>query len=461
MNPLLFRLSWVVLALLTACGKESSADPRAKHLVLLTVDTVRADRLGCYGGPNPASPTVDRLAEQGVLFEHAYTPRGLTLPSMATFFTSKYPEEHGVTDNKKRLRPDEVLLAELLRESGFRNRAYVATLILRPERCNIEQGFLPGTYALVADEVQMTRDAVRFLDNKFGKTERREFLWVHYLAPHAPYKPPKWLQHQFTDPAYEGPDGSRKSLDGIYVNQVELEEEQRRHIEGLYDESIRFTDDAIGQILEALDRTGVRDETLVVFASDHGEDLYSHNYYYYHGNSIYRSCTQVPLIFQQSGQVAVGHRVSEMVSTLDFLPTVLGWLGIEDTGTGRRGIDLGPWLRGEEADGRPLIFSQWDSTIFSARDQNWSYIWNPQDHTPSGPPEEGEYPIETEELYDLSNDPDEQFNVASSHSKIVERLKRAVQRWRSELQVRRGEDAELTEELLQDLRELGYLEDGP
>ena len=448
-------------ALLLGCS--AGETPRAKHLLLVTVDTLRADRLGCYGGPNRPSPTIDALAAEGVRFEHAFVPRAMTLPSMTTFFTSRYLDEHGVLDNRMIVGEGEVLLAEHLAAAGFRTRGWNASRVLAPQRSHIEQGFGPESYQYVADERRMTEQAGAFLRDEFGRDGRREFLWLHYMRPHKPYKPPPPFDRRFVDPDYRGrQDGSSANLDRIYVEREALAPEDRRHIEAIYDGTIAYVDSLLKELLAALEASGQARDTLVVFAADHGEDLYSHNFYYYHANSVYRSSTQVPLLFRQPGAVRSGAVLPGIVESVDLVPTLLRWLAVPPLAgaEGWRGRDLSPLLRGDAGAApapRELTVAQWGHQIYAIRGRRWLYVDNPGRVAPDGPPAAGRYPIAQQELYDLDADPDEQVNVIGAHPEEAQKLRAALERWKGGLA--RGEAAvDESDERKAELEALGYIE---
>lgn len=467
--PLAYAL--LLALLLPACGADDDAAPRAKHLVFLTVDTLRRDRLGCYGGENQPSPNIDRLAAEGALFLDAFTPRGMTLPSFASYFTSKYPTQHGVVDNLKQIPAEEYTLAERLADAGFHNRAFNASGVLKPGRGGVEQGYEPRAYTYIEDERELTNRAEYYLRNKFGQDGRREFLWVHYMNPHKPYEPPGSFATKFTDPDYAGGfDGSSESLDRIFVEQLELTDADRRHIEGLYDGTIAFVDECVGRLLAALADSGHAEDTLVVFASDHGEDLYSHNRYYYHANSIYSATTALALAFHQPGEVAP-QRVRGLVENVDFMPTVLAWLGVDPTAGGGapgQGVDLGPVLRGEQDVRRDFAIAftgqyahDADSGrtrgVFSARNLDWHYVWNPDLLVPGFPPEGRDYLIPRAQLFHVAEDPDEQVDLSGQRPEPEAALRRAIDSFLS----RYVDDPEvpdyLTADKIDELHQQGYI----
>lgn len=434
--------------------------------MFITVDTLRADRLGCYGGPNPTSPAIDRLAAEGTLFVDAYAQRGMTLASMTTFFTSKYPSEHGVLNNTKQISADEWMVAERLAAAGFHARAFNSSGVLDPGRGNqIDQGYKAGTYSMVLDERQMTRQVVEYLQRKFGKDGRREYVWVHFMNPHKPYDPPPPYDKRF-DPDYTGTfDGESDTLDRTFVEKTRLEPRDRRHVEALYDGQVALVDDCVAEILAALEAGGLAKDTLVVFSADHGEDLYSHHCYWYHGSSVYRSTLRIPLVFRQPGAVLPGQRLDGIVESVDFAPTVLSWLGLDaGPGPGKdarlRGIDLSPALLEGGSLKKDFAFGQYDEDIFTVRNKEWMLVDNPTRFHPKQPPLEGDYPVEPLELYHVAEDPDEQVNVAERNPEVVARLRRVLQVWRGSL--RDGSAAENEDpNMLRELMAQGYLGGAP
>ena len=455
---------------LLGAGCSEAPPPRAKHLVLITVDTLRTDRLGCYGGPNRCSPFLDDLASRGVRFENAYCQRGMTLPSMASWFTSKYVAEHGVLDNKRPVPESEHLLAERLAEAGFRTRAFNATPVLDVES-GIAQGFEPGDYRMFPDEREMTRSAARYINQRFGKQDQRDFLWVHFMNPHKPYSPPAPYGVTFLS----GPrdvDTHPDRLDRIYVEQTALSERDRTDIEAVYDGTIAFVNDQVAKIVKSLEKRGLLEETLLVFSADHGEDLYSHNNYFWHANSVYRATTWVPFFAVQPGTIPAERVEDGLIETVDFLPTVLNWLGVEsdETHASRpRGHDLTEVLLGNTRPRRDSALSELDvvnplsecgdeGAIWALRTREWSFVLNKAELYPDNPPQEGFYPIGQQELYDLRVDGDEQLDVIADHPDVADRMYKALAARLDDL-VFTQVDEELSDERLAELAKLGYLDD--
>ena len=369
------------------------------NVVLITLDTARADALGAYGQPRPTSPHIDRLAAEGVLFEQVLASTPSTLPSHATIFTGKLPFVHGVRSNLGYvLSEDNVTLAEVLTRNGYRTGAEVATPVLRRDR-RLDQGFgryrdpqglgveprtaVPAGDAageaselLVRLAADITRHGIDFIREN---AKRRFFLWLHYFDPHRPYSAPEIFNRRIPDSPY--------------------------HAE------IAYADAQIGLVVDELRRLGLKDRTLVILTSDHGEGLgdheeATHSYY------VYETTMRVPLIFWGPPPLVTGARVESLARTADIAPTILDLVGLPPL-EGVQGVSLRPLLVGEETDldltgyGESIeMYTTFNaSPLRVVRDSRWKYIHkvNP-------------------EFYDLREDPDERANLASRETEQVARL---------------------------------------
>jgi len=273
------------------------------NLCLITLDTTRADRLGCYGNKDIATPHLDKLANTGVLFTHAYSPTPVTLPAHSSIMTGLYPYHHGARVNAlNRLNEKQETLAEILAGAGYETAAFVSAHVLDPQY-GIAQGF--ATYDI---EVATTsehwsavaeRSADKTIDQAIGWLRGQPhgdapfFLWVHLFDPHWEYKPPAPFAEQYAHYQYDG--------------------------------EIAFMDEQIGRLLAALGEIGAADRTLVVTVGDHGESLGQHAEAT-HGTFVYDATLHVPMIFNYRGDAGV--RVDRPASLIDVLPTTLALLGV-------------------------------------------------------------------------------------------------------------------------------------
>ncbi len=432
----------------------AQARPIGPNLLFITIDTLRADRLGCYGHPAPTSPTIDRLAGSGTRFEHCYAQRGLTWPSLTSIMTSLYPKTHGVLKNQWPLDGQFITLAEILKEQGYRTGAFLANFYYAPNR-----GFEVKKGGEVGDlDKTVTRDAMDWLGTLDPKRDRF-FMWVHYKNPHDPYTPPADMVSLF-DSTYTGPfDGSRSVLDSIYVNRIDLDERDLAYINALYDAEIRTTDGYIDRLLKKLDRMGLTDSTLIVFGADHGEELYEHNYYFFHSCSMYDGVLRIPLIFNWPKVIPQGKVIEHQVESIDIVPTILELLKVP-LRPEFEGQSAVPLIFGATNGASRPVFAERAGAIFSIRTPEWKYIYNPDGyHTYCSRSDDdvgAGYLIAAEELYDVRRDRKELNNVVDDHRQVALELRAQILEWLN-TNKRQHKEHKLTKEAEERLRALGYI----
>jgi arylsulfatase A-like enzyme len=331
----------VVLALVCLClGISCVTEQEPLNVVLIGVDTLRPDHLGCYGYPRSTSPNVDRLADQGVRFENVVSQAPWTLPSFATVLTSLYPTQHGAgivgsgtSHFGTSMRTSFPPLAMTLLKAGYTTGAIINGPALSPEY-GVDRGFefydgVKDWQARPADRV--TLDALKWIDEQRDKPF---FLFVHYFDPHVPYEPPPPYDEIF-DPGYRGRVGLGFDRDTYAQARQELSrtDDPRaaadwNHLRALYDGEIAFTDAAVGDLIAGLEERGLRKNTLIVFLSDHGEEFFDHGGFE-HGHTLYNELLRVPLVFSLPGVVPGGACVGTQVRLLDVMPTILDLAGVE------------------------------------------------------------------------------------------------------------------------------------
>lgn len=425
---LAFASAACVLAL-TACETRPTASAHSgPNVLLITLDTTRADRLSCYGYPKHTSPRLDQLAAEGVLFSHAIAQAAVTPVSHASILTGLEPYHHGLRvlhgRHENRLADSQVTLAEVLREAGYQTAAFVSAFTV-VERFGLHQGFEVFDADFLTDEPgrivspqgivntglnQRRADATTERALTWLAGAREPFLlWLHYFDPHDPLlRPPA----EYLDSAATQPTSPRDQL------------------RALYDAEIRFMDAQIGRVLDELRRSGRYERTLIVAVADHGEGLGDHDWWS-HG-ILYQEQIRVPLIIRGPGLPA-GRRVEQLVRTIDIVPTVLELVGPAGADARACGVSapvrvdgrsLLPLLRGRTAT-TPLAYAdsinmltyytasgfreEKDDMLFAITDGTWKYI-----HHALRP--------EESELYDLRSDPGELVNLRDQHPQQVERL---------------------------------------
>jgi arylsulfatase A-like enzyme len=303
-----------------ARGEESRRVPRPPHIVFVMIDTLRPDHLGCYGYARNTSPNIDRIAEQGVVFENVFSVAPWTNPTIASLFTGLYPQaifppaEH--RDAIRQALPGQLeTLAERLKRKGYRT----AALVDHPgisRRWNYDQGF--DTWVSLFHEggfkVWGVTDA-EFVNQEFdaileGGGKVPVFIYLHVVYPHRPYIPPPPHDSLF------GPGFKR------------VEEREKQGVINRYDGEIRYTDDLVGMILGSLKKRGILERTIIVVTSDHGEGFWEHGLSE-HGNSLFNELLRVPLIiFLPGGRGRAPKRVEEPASNIDLYPTILEMAGV-------------------------------------------------------------------------------------------------------------------------------------
>jgi arylsulfatase len=320
-----------------ACGR-----PPPRNLVLITVDTLRADHLGAYGSELGATPHLDRLADQSLVFKVAYAPASFTRPSIAALLTGLYPTEAGVRTNVSLVPSDVDSLAQVLRSQGWKTGAVVSNFVLRKES-GLARGFdrydddfpdaeasrgIPekGGHATTAAGVAMLEQLRAAGDGPF-------FLWVHYQDPHGPYTPPASLRERFLPGAEAAPDGGRElpvaesQSARSAIPRYQLLEGRRdvAFYRAGYAGEVAAVDAAIGELLRAVDEAGPSETTVVAFTSDHGESLGEDDFWFGHGELVSDALTRVPLLLRVPGERAGARQ--DVASLLDLRPTLVRAVG--------------------------------------------------------------------------------------------------------------------------------------
>jgi arylsulfatase A-like enzyme len=316
----------------------SRAPASGADVVLITIDTLRPDRLGCYGHDRPTSPHIDALADQGVRFAVATSTSSWTLPAHASIMTGLHPGEHGVHSADLALPPSARTLAERLRDRGYATAGFVSHPYLG-ERWGFDQGFDHFDQSAAEGSAHQPT-AARVVDGALSwlgraPRDRPLFVWVHIFDPHWDYTPPAPWNTRF-DPDYDGSmDGTHRSLKPWIraLNHGEPPPIARRdidHLLALYDGEIAWTDHHLGRLLDGLRDNGRWDNTMVVLASDHGEEFYEHGSLEGHQWTLFDEVVLVPWIIRLPHDLKAGAVVERPVSTVSLCGTVLDLLGVND-----------------------------------------------------------------------------------------------------------------------------------
>ena len=401
--------------------------PSDLNLLLITLDTTRADRIHAYGFDGVATPNLDRLAREGVLFEQAVAPAPLTLPAHSSIFTGKFPPAHGVRDNGGFFLDDkETTLAERLQSRGFATGGFVGAYVL-DHKWGIAQGFqkyfddfdLTKYQSLSLGSVdrpgnEVADHALEWLEQA---SSRRFFAWAHFYDAHSPYQPPEPFASRYRGRPYVG--------------------------------EIAFVDSQVGRLLQFLDAHDLARNTVVVVMGDHGESLGEHGEQT-HGFFVYQATMHVPLIVRAPYDAMAGRRVGDTVRSVDILPTVLDLLGIPASES-FAGTSVVPLMTGAK---KELGLGAYSEAVYP----RYHFGWSDLRALTSGRYKYVAAP--RPELYDLQQDPHESKNIYSERQALGDRMQQelaALERTMSTATTKGTTVVDVDPEARQRLAALGYV----
>lgn len=466
-------LTFVVLSLLflnttVVFGNRASEGP---DVILVSIDDLRADHLGCYGYSRHTSPHIDAFAKGGIIFSHCYVPEPWTLPSHVSMLTSLYPITHGV-DKTHRLEPAVVTLAEVLKKEGYQTAGFVSGGPWTSAGYGFGQGF--DIYSAGQPE-RLAEYQNESIKNHLKKNkEKKSFLFIHYFDVHSdsgklPYDAPAPYNKLFSadySGSFEGWDRdlfASKDLAKANRNQIKLSAEGLHYITSLYDNGIAYMDKCLGDLFDVLKAMDRFDNSLIIITADHGEEFQEHGYLLHDNPYYYEEIVRVPLIIKLPKgcfeDVQKGRWVDNLVESIDIMPTILDFLDIESPrmeGKSLRGVMSGTG-RGKEH-----VFGFGSGGNLFVRSERWKLL---NDRGLA----EGRF-----KLFDLHRDPMERMNLIGKgldaekilKGKLKEQME-VSQKLRKEFLAEKsvsadieGEDGDvsLTEEEKEKLRALGYLD---
>jgi arylsulfatase A-like enzyme len=439
----------------------------ARHVILISLDTTRADFLGCYGNEQVKTPSLDRVASESIQFTDYMTAAPSTLASHASLFTGKYPHTHGAARNGFVVSEENATLAEVLKEAGFHTAAFIGAFPL-DSRFQLAQGFdhydqafslLAETHGGGHDErraEEVTEAAMRYLEDT-GIPERL-FLFVHYFDPHLPYDPPSPYDRMYD------PDGPLGAVDVDAVRRECLASPggaspTARRLSLQYAGEVSYMDHHIGRLLDFLRRKGVLDQALLIVTSDHGEGLCEPTEPFDHGTTTVQSTVRSVGMIRSPGSATAGTKLTGTASAIDVLPTVLEALNLPiPSGVEGEAIDLArpdaARVRFCEAtrpnDRSVEVPGEWTNARKErcVRDGRWKFIQTPW--------------LSTERFFDLDADPLETTNLLDSPTEESQaaagELRRKLEAWAASARPLPSQfDTSQREETERRLRSLGYV----
>lgn len=441
--------SLLLCLLLTTCGREE-AGPR--NVLLVVVDTLRADRLSLYGYPRPTSPNLQAFAREAVTFTNARSPAGCTFPSVNSLLTSRPPAAFLLQSDGMAIPETVRSLPEILRGHGYSTAAVSASPIVRdtPSRINAVGGFGRGFQTF--DEDCWRKHAACLNDKASGLLQNLPepwFLYLHYMEPHAPYRPAAGHSRRFTSPnrvpgvhpwAWRGETFpiARRLYDANPRYDFTLRD--LAHLSDLYDEEIAYFDEQFSRLIEDLRRCRLLERTVIVLAADHGEEMYEHGQYGHCRNLAYETVLRTPLLMRIPG-VEPGLRRNALADNLDVVPTLLDYLGLPGAGLPFEGLSLRPVIENDRAIRRLSFGLQGlTRTAFDGTHKLTFDLATGRAH-----------------LFDLKADPGEKTDLSTRRPEETRRLQAALLRWMETREGPAGETRRKAEELEKKLRALGYL----
>ncbi len=443
-----------------APGPKATAKAGAPNLVLITLDTTRADRLGCYGYARGTTPVLDALAARGVRFGDAVAQATTTPPSHASILTGLDPPRHGLRKlYGQRLSDENLTLAEVLQREGYTTAAFVSAVPLR-HGVGLDQGFD------VYDDTWEKRSPDHPSHNGMAggtnervqawlaeKPEAPVFLWVHYFDPHFPYFAPESFRERFGVGSVKREnlplptDTNREPAPGKTVWHPKPRMVER--MSSLYDAEIAYMDAAVGELLDSLRAAGLLENSVIAVVADHGEQLGEGGYYFGHWDVLDQTA-HVPMLLVASDGRYAGRVVPDTVGSVDLMPTVLAWLGVEAP-PGLDGIDLSPLLAGEKVAPRTYYTEQLDFfPVRAVRDGDWMLrqgahrLQRIEDGTIRLAPRTAPAPSE----------------AAPPGPETQSRLQRALDAFASPADAHPSETLGLSDEVRAELQALGYSDEG-
>lgn len=509
--PLLVRLRRSAVALIVGLGlavnlwpmlqagggavERRSAQPAALpfNVMVVLIDTLRADHLGAYGYARPTSPTFDALARDSVVFEGTTAQAAWTKPSVASLMTGVYVHKHGVVSNRDALGDGQPTLAEEMRGRGYQTAAFSANPWITPE-FRFDRGFdefesgramgaqLTSLYKLLrrfdralgargvaanfsgwafwgssgnlsnAERDRLLTDsAVKWIESRRADPY---FLYVHLIGPHDPYDPPAEYVRQFREPEWDGVVDRKippPRVQTVFDTAEPLSESERAALIAQYDGAIAYSDAQLGRLLDALRRAGTLDRTLVVVTADHGEEFYEHRNWR-HGNQLYNEIVHVPLLFRLPGRLPAGRR-SDLSMLVDVLPTIVG---LVEATPQRKGLDgLALFAQTDGGLQRPSFAEHWwfeGGTYVSRMVRQGALKLQESRDEARGQ--------ERSELYNLAGDASEQRNLLENPGAVSENgmgeLQGLLARFGDKVSVASAVAVDVDQSTKERLRQLGY-----
>ncbi len=407
--------------------------PVKPNIIIIHIDALRPDHLGCYGYMRNTSPNIDVFAKEGVLFSNAITQATITLGSNPSFITSTYPYRHFIdyANQAAYVNPRDISLFEVLKEHG-----YVTALLTDQPYLGRIKGFekhLDSFLEIKPNSPQLlTPAAIKWLKEH---KDKKFMLWLYYYGVHSPYRVTSAATDMFLKDGLGklhkkvpiADDDANEKFGVIPWHAAEFGITDADYYVAKYDAKIHLLDSEIARVLEGLRALGLEKDTLVILTADHGESLGEHGLYFNHGNTLYDELLRVPLIMRYPSRIPRNKVVSNQARLLDVIPTILDILGIEPAAS-MKGSSLWPCVLRRTCRVAPYAFSDIEA-VSSVRTPEWKLIYADRGRIITDPYKNrsigGHYLVEYA-LYNLKGDPKENYNLVDEEKKVFEGLKKIL-----------------------------------
>ncbi|OGL40550.1 MAG: hypothetical protein A3C43_01430 [Candidatus Schekmanbacteria bacterium RIFCSPHIGHO2_02_FULL_38_11] len=451
-------LFFTVLILLLSINCTQKKPVKDLDIVLISIDTLRTDHLGCYGYSRNTSPNIDRIAKEGVLFKNVISSSSWTSPAMASLFTSLYTSKHGVIHGvmkEGKVYSQEVFSDSLVRiptvlkkhgyfTMGFSSNPHMTKAL------GFSKDFDIFVYGKYFNARKINKAALGFKKKNLPKNKKL-FLWVHYFDPHWKYNPMKpWIDEYSKNITMKNFNEIKlKQNPKEFIMEYKLKENKEliKFLMDCYDSEINFTDEALGNLLRRLNLD--KDKTLIIIVADHGEEFFEHNDFT-HGNNLYNETLRIPLIIKFPRSMNVkGMSIKENVGIIDVFPTILDALNIPQEST-FDGKSLLPLIVKRKGYDKRVIMSELyrdKNTALSSNQGKWKYIHDYKDNKT--------------ELFDLETDKNEKINLADKNSDVKQLMESHIVKFLDSLKGRSKIKREVItpdEKTIKELKSLGYVE---
>jgi arylsulfatase A-like enzyme len=403
-------------------AKISTSDP---NIIFLVIDALRPDALPCYGNKIVQTPTIERIATNGVVFKEAYTALPKTLPSLCSFLTGLYPRTHGVLEMGIPLRENQATLAEILKLKGYVTAAFIANYVLSEQISGLHQGFdyyfagfplkkeavsISGSFNPLVEKRAdtLTESMLYWLENN---SANKFFIWAHYMDPHAAYDPPPPYNKMYSDLKKVLPNFKIRPELIHYQAKIKGEEDFLYYLSQYYGE-VSFCDEQIGRLLNFLLDKDLYDNTLIIVTADHGESFGEHKRFFSHGHNLNQENIRIPFILSLPAVIEGGIEIDSPVMSIDMMPTILHLMKIEPASY-IQGESLLPLIKGDKKKrDNPILIQAYGGAGWSIIKNNWKLIYLIKGRS--------------YQLFELSKDPNEQDDLRQKNIPKMAQLRKLL-----------------------------------